>query len=999
MPKKYRDDLSGRDAIKPVILPPEWRYYEDGSQDPYGTISPEQLGEQESKDRLKQLGDLTHDAYSLGRALDDLEHLKFGKARKELDELKQRRADREAGIDDQVGEGYSPEDKPKGIIRQLVGLSVKKALLSYAVVLGIAAIIALSLIITGHMQFKHFAKVLDRFHFVNDTILVNGRASNMYRLWRLNPDPNLRNLGYFGNIGAEYYDNELKKAGIEPDRAHSRGIGFKINSKTTQGQTALIRIEQDMKRQLEKDRLRIISTPGSDIVTVDMTGGSAHVRRNVNSIVMSALGPDVRYAAVGRRLLNIRGGVPLHPIENIVRRADEKYAEWRDNVRKKKVANRSGGTRVVNPLGVKGADPNDPQGAAANQGAQQTAAEAQGLQEVATDPGGGSLKARVEAFRMQMSRGSGPISFIAITCALQQIGDAAYDLQHDNATKPMIRIGVEMMAVGSQVASGQDFNEEILAILSEDFYDEETQTGWNEARSIQAEFGQELTGPDLPDSAKPGDIRLPIISRIDDIIKGLGLEPVCKAATNQAAGFALDAAGWLSHAGGPFSLGAKVITDLAAGFVIGPFIEDLVKWLAGEQIPRELAGAALGNVANYGTLMAANDTAISKGAIVLTQAEIDQLDAQSASLLQREFQQKSFFARYFDLNEPQSLAAKTMFETPALNSPEATVASFIRMPATLLGNVSKILPFSGKVSAQATYDYGIPEYGFTLAEQDDPRYEDPYANAEKVEPNLAALNKEYGKECFGMTINPSTYTLESEKDIQRYKKIPDKCKNRNNQELTAYRFYLLDMTVAKSMACYDGLDEASCTELGFGKGNTGGTSTAGPLAGSGELTGPCAPGTTDLGVPTDPAQSAYKAGQPVQARLCAMPGFKSTSSESQPGTQFYIEGANGNAIVSSVASYKFWPMIQAAQAAGVPLTSRSSFRTMPHQTSLYNAPHSAPVAKPGYSNHQGGEAIDFGCNGGGVTNGNCFSWLKQNAGGFGIKNLPSEAWHWSLTGG
>jgi septal ring factor EnvC (AmiA/AmiB activator) len=54
-----------------------------------------------------------------------------------------------------------------------------------------------------------------------------------------------------------------------------------------------------------------------------------------------------------------------------------------------------------------------------------------------------------------------------------------------------------------------------------------------------------------------------------------------------------------------------------------------------------------------------------------------------------------------------------------------------------------------------------------------------------------------------------------------------------------------------------------------------------------------------------------------------------------------------------------------------------------------------PTAKPGQSMHEIGLAIDFeSC----PSSSSCFKWLKGNASRFGLKNLPSESWHWSPNG-
>jgi hypothetical protein len=60
---------------------------------------------------------------------------------------------------------------------------------------------------------------------------------------------------------------------------------------------------------------------------------------------------------------------------------------------------------------------------------------------------------------------------------------------------------------------------------------------------------------------------------------------------------------------------------------------------------------------------------------------------------------------------------------------------------------------------------------------------------------------------------------------------------------------------------------------------------------------------------------------------------------------------------------------------------------------------SPPTARPGHSMHERGLAIDFTCAGQLVRRSDrCFGWLATHAGRFGLSNLPSEPWHWSVNG-
>jgi LAS superfamily LD-carboxypeptidase LdcB len=55
-----------------------------------------------------------------------------------------------------------------------------------------------------------------------------------------------------------------------------------------------------------------------------------------------------------------------------------------------------------------------------------------------------------------------------------------------------------------------------------------------------------------------------------------------------------------------------------------------------------------------------------------------------------------------------------------------------------------------------------------------------------------------------------------------------------------------------------------------------------------------------------------------------------------------------------------------------------------------------PTARPGTSMHEKGLAIDVSNCGSHTTE--CWKWLNNNAAKFGLRNLPSEPWHWSTAG-
>lgn len=96
------------------------------------------------------------------------------------------------------------------------------------------------------------------------------------------------------------------------------------------------------------------------------------------------------------------------------------------------------------------------------------------------------------------------------------------------------------------------------------------------------------------------------------------------------------------------------------------------------------------------------------------------------------------------------------------------------------------------------------------------------------------------------------------------------------------------------------------------------------------------------------------------------------------------------------AAAAFLAMAAAASDAGIPLSVDSAFRTQEQQTALfasYQAGTGNLAAEPGYSNHQGGIAVDIAV--GRSYASAIYLWLARNGPLFGFENTVSgEPWHW-----
>ena len=123
---------------------------------------------------------------------------------------------------------------------------------------------------------------------------------------------------------------------------------------------------------------------------------------------------------------------------------------------------------------------------------------------------------------------------------------------------------------------------------------------------------------------------------------------------------------------------------------------------------------------------------------------------------------------------------------------------------------------------------------------------------------------------------------------------------------------------------------------------------------------------------------------------------------SGPGSSGKVGGATGNLVsrqgkqIDSSIAANFDAMVAAAKKDGIDLKITSANRTRAEQEKLYRAYKNGTgnlAAKPGTSNHEKGQAIDF------TNTPGAWNWLAKNAQKFGFKNLKGEPWHYSPTGG
>jgi|GEM_PF-2644403 len=898
---------------------------------------------------------------------------------------------------------YKPGNQGKTTLRGRV-LTRRNGLITALVGLLGGGVFGVTSFLSGPAQIVQFGQLLDQFHFFNNEQSTDSRFGRMLEWTRTRSEPSKRNIGYIGEVLSSRYIARLNADGITMSFDNPDGItknrrvqSLVIDTDTPKGKAAA---DEFARRGLQTSSVDLGN--GRTGLSVDLRGTNAGVRRSSINIAVDSQGKGGISSAISKRLLKARAGVDFHPLKNLVRDKQESFVDWRKRIQEERSERITDGTDTTEGRSLTGNETTDADGNPVTENAD------------IADSSNSQLDELADASTPDLRKGlatkllGGGAALVGALCVIRDVGDSIPEYQQANVILPMIRMGMEVVTTSSQVMSGQDVTLDELGAVSEFLYDEETQTSWSSARGMQLELGQDPTGPDIPTEAKLQDGKAGWLFSSVDRIPGLGTAcgvsntikkiPIIGRAVSiveSVQGEIIDGAL------GIFGTSTQRIMDAIVGFFAGDVINSFSQ------------GADFGNLANLGARLSVNESAIAMGGTVLTGAEVAELKLERDLELDHQFSQKPLYARLFDMQDTRSLVSRALIQNPSVNSRQEllnTVATIPRMFGSVAKSTFSI--FTPRALAASNFDesgfYGFEKYGFSVADLESDLTVDPYENADIVEANWSRYER--FQACFGTSINQETGAL----TVGASKHYDDIESNTNcadtSEDMQRYKMYLLDTYTARSMACYESIDELACEELGITGGvigattTTTGTTTQEPTAPVEIVAGdtssiPCAAGK-DGGV-----NDGYDDGQLVRIRTCFIPSL------------------NSNTVVNSQISAQINSLYVAARAANIPLNG-GGFRTLAGQEQLFRArcpttpftESCTGVARPRYSNHQMGLAIDFTCAGVLIpqryTNalGNqCYQWLLQNAGRFGLKEWGNgtaaarqkagyEGWHWSVDG-
>lgn len=686
----------------------------------------------------------------------------------------------------------------------------------------------------GPMQFLQFAKLLERFHFDSSKNFGNSRTSKLFRYARKqitgrpvnNEDFNLSRTG---NKIAVHYEKKLASQGVEMGYDNSgRLTSMSINPDSPAGKKMLDGLETDNGVAMPKDRdgrVRLEFAPNSEEIT------SKGVRRKMVKGAVNAMDMNGVSSSMAKRMLKARARVDFHPLKNLADDFDEKlglkWKEWKEKVQEERTKRIDEGTDPPKAkTSTTGEDPDNPSNVDDQDTKVKLDDSVADIADEAANPKA-TFNERVSGVRGKLTAGVGVAGIVATICGLDALGDSVGELQEQNIVQPLIRSGMDIITVASQIQSGQDVSMAEIGAIAESFHDAgnpetgQAPSSWMSAESIQAELGKPGTGVKMPDSAKPGKDRPKFFEILDSLTSLPGISSICSATNSTLGGLALSVGGIVASATGVGAFALAGVSEVAQNFIAGAFVDDLVRFLAGPALT--LAGAAggeLGNYANFGAFLANNNTAKGWGGRALTNRERVALANERDDMIRQENKQKKFYARMFDVTSPDSLVSKSVIQNNSIYNAQTGFASLIRSPFQAFSGLgSSLASLNPKARAETTpYDYGVDEYGFSIGERDSEDLADPYANAEIVEPQLDELNSKYGEKCFGTTVDKSSGKVKFGRapmydDLEKNK---DTCGDGNKDEMfLRYRMYIADTVNAASITCYESIDEAACQELGL----------------------------------------------------------------------------------------------------------------------------------------------------------------------------------------
>lgn len=722
-----------------------------------------------------------------------------------------------------LGKGFNPLDTFKGSpIQRFIGLlgRNKKKTAGGAVAGGvIGGGIFMFSIVQGPLQFVHLAQLLQQYHFSSVYDETDDRFGKLsrYIYHRKSGEIERTRLGYFQNKYADKISERLKEAGIESE--YNSRTGFKNRTRILPQFAGEANISaEELKRKVDAEFPDAQTYVEDGKVYINNKDMGFFKNRAFEKSSLQKAGYSRTLAAVNGRVMSKRAGYVLHPFKKLDKKAlekyDEAYEKWKKERQERISKGSEGVSRRVEGKGEKGETDEETTN---NQ------QEANGEAEKVND--------EIEKFRNSTSFKAigGTTAAISIGCLAKSLDDGYGEIREQQVVAPLIRMAMDIISVGAQVQSGDDFNIQQLDFMNRQLHDKDKEgkkSSFNQAQSLLGEQGKKNAGVEESPTLKGIGNGSPFA-----FVRAEPISTALSAGCSTAGQIIQVGVGLLT---GPISFAAGTALSAALGPVAQ---EALLDHLTGKAVDPLAAGAEYGNNVNYGARLAANSQMSSNGGRPLSTGEERQLALLQAEEDNKEIKNKGFFARIFNVYDHTSFTAKLIDgSAPVEVQRIPQVASSFLSPSSLLQSFFSVFSAQAKADNYG-YDYGFAEVGFSAGEMQNPKVENPYANAEKVVKSILPRHSDYidrAKKCFGVKIDDSTYEVTPLLDkTPTFEDVNSgDCKDKSTEWMQV-RMYVFDSNVALSAACYEG-DDNACSQIGAGSSasSSSSNSTGGTVSGS-----------------------------------------------------------------------------------------------------------------------------------------------------------------------
>lgn len=760
----------------------------------------------------------------------------------------------------------------------------------------------------GPLQFIHLAETLHANHLSQQEDASDGRMGKMFRYLSNNLDPGETRLGWIGSKYKTRILGQLKEIGVTFNTDPLTGYMKSATIDTTNEKSPYEGTNEEKKAAIASDY-------GVDVKDVhQFADGKFHItnvsskytiQKNILKTTIKAEGAGGVAAAGRTRVLKRYYGLSWSPLSRIQSAIhDKESAILKDKYKKYKEKWDNRIKKGVEPTTANGSQAKDDEGTDKNGNQKTGPASPEEQANINSSTEGASAKLSALKTTGKIAGGIGAAAGLA--CALKAVDDSVGQIKYAQVIIPMIRVGLEAIAVGDQVKSGQNVDPDELSYLSHYLSTTESNgktSSWTDAMPIRENNG-DTGGVDMNQGIKDTISRekLPWL----DWTQQPPITQLCSTAGSIITGIVGGVVGVLS--GG--------IVNTVAGFVIsaiatGPIINYVSGLLAGDALNIDsLAGAAYGNVADYGAALGANAAALGMGAVQMTAKQLAEVNSTTQQEQKAEFDSQSFFARTFDLYDYRSLASIMLSgDTNSFTRNLATATTGVTHTLGSMLSLPLKLYASTVHAAPAPYQYPFATYGFSQEDLNNPAVENPYANADAAA-KILDTNGQNGTPdyiqkaayCFGVQIAKTT----DDDGVARWDVIPNNdvnvydtdnydansCIDSSDPNWLKIRFFILDTGTFEGYACAEFNDAGSCANDGEGNAATAtstGTTSNTPSGNSQDLA------KQILANPNITLQKSCTTGADAIPSGCAYQDIQAAS-QGQKVTPGKIEGqSNGGA--------------------------------------------------------------------------------------------------------